>query len=872
MSFLKYLKKLFYALLIFGTLVAIGGGVAAYLFYDSEIEPLVPDVSTVKTIGLKLPMKIYTQDGKLINEVGTTRRYLLTYDQIPQSLRDALVVTEDSRFYEHSGVDFLGLVRAAIEWIRTGEKKQGASTLTMQLARNYYLSRKKTVTRKLVEIMIALKLEQMLSKDDILLLYMNKVFLGYRSYGFETAAQTYYGKKMAELTVAESAMLAGLPKAPSTFNPIINPSRAKVRRDYILQRMLSEGKISQAVYQEALATPVHAKRHGADIELEAGYVSEMARVEAREILGEDAFTGGYKVITTIDSKKQQAANEAVQNGLLAYNLRQPYPGAAKYFNLPEGQEWGEASFEDAIEAVEAIEGLHRAVVVESGNSAVKFMLEASDQQQQRHIELDQQQLKLFKTYDPQRPIIETPLYPDESTTSVEVMVEFTTVSIFIGQESTQIVTINDEGAVEVISTLVNVYEDIQRPVDFEAIKVELPTILPVGAVAYLQYDKKWLLNTAPIAQGALISLNPFDGSIQALVGGYSYQNYKFNRAIQATRQPGSNFKPFIYAAALSKGYTAASIINDAPLSFEDYATGNLWQPSNYSGRYFGPTRLREGLVKSRNLVSVRLMHQVGINYSLNYLTRFGFSARKYKLNKNLSVALGSVPTSALNIARGYAVFANGGYLITPHVISKILDSDGKVVYQNKLPVVCDFCAENTQGVAQKTLDSDVNYIMSNILKDVVQSGTGRRARTLNRKDLGGKTGTTNNQFDAWFSGFSQGTLTTVWVGKDSPATLGKRETGSRLALPIWIDYMKIAIADEIPKPVEPPENIVTVKINKKTGRVSDLLANDNNVMFEIFRRQYVPESEQTGTQPSGESTTQDNSEGNSESALREKLF
>ena len=861
--FFKYFR-LFMQISIAGAVLVLG---SAAWYYYAEIKPSLPDVASIKKIDLSVPLRIYTADGKLMSEVGATRRYLLSYEEIPQHLKDALLVAEDKRFFEHFGVDLRGLTRAVVALVRTGKKSQGASTLTMQLARNYFLSREKSYLRKVREIAIALRLEQLLTKEEILTLYMNKIFLGYRSYGFETAAQTYYGKSAKELTIAEAAMLAGLPKAPSAYNPIINPSRAKQRRNHILKLLLNEGRIDKREHDKALTTSVHASLHGADIEVDAGHAAEMARIKAREILGEDAYIGGYKLFTTISSTRQSAAATVVQKQLLNYNRRQPYPGPAKIFSFGNTGDWDEQLLKQAIQTVKRVEHLKRAVIVDNSENGVALAIEGN---QIAMLRLPKESVDWALSADLSTyPAVES-LVEGEALPGVVDEPQYTTVTVVLGQASTLIAVVSTDGThVELVSTLVNVVEYQRQLIEKESNEVSIEHVLPIGSVIYLEQNEgQYRLNTAPIAQAALVSMRVQNGKIDALIGGYSFRDYKYNRAVQANRQPGSIFKPFVYTAALARGYSAAHVINDAPVTFENSVTGSLWQPSNYSGRHYGPTRLREGLIKSRNVVSVRLMNQVGVRYTIDFLEKFGYKNSTFREHNDLSIALGSVPMSPLDITLGYAVFANGGYQIEPYLVARIEDSEGNSVYEYKGLEVCTLCAEGTQGVAKRVLDEDVMYIMRDIMHDVIQVGTGRKARSLRRKDLAGKTGTTNNQVDAWFAGFNSQTIATVWVGKDLPAPLGNKETGSRVALPIWIDYMRSALQDEAEILPAKPSNIVSAQINKKNGLLAGQGIRSKDVTFEIFRSTNLPQQEVRQLEPAID-VPQSEEEAQS---LRRKLF
>lgn len=652
----------------------ISGLILAGCLYFYMIIQL-PNVATLKDVHLQMPLKIYTSDGKLIGEYGEMRRTPVTFDQVPKLLVKAIIATEDRRFYDHPGVDFIGLVRASKELILTGQKSQGASTITMQVARNFFLTRKKTFTRKFNEILLALKLNSTFSKQQILELYLNKIYLGERAYGVASAAQVYYGKNLNQLTLSEMAMIAGLPQAPSRNNPITNPEAAKIRRDIVLKNMLDEGYITKEQYQEAVNTPIHASYHGPKIAVSAPYVGEMVRNEIVNRYGDQAYTEGFDVYTTIDSKLQIAANQALHNGLLAYSKRH---GGRK------------------------------------------------------------------------------------------------------------------------------------------------------------------------IPEGALISLNPNNGAILALVGGFENDENGYNRAVQANRQPGSNFKPFIYAAALDKGYTLATVINDAPVVVDDTGSGQLWRPHNDEMKFFGPTRLRVALAESRNLVSVRLLQLIGVPYAIDYASRFGFDPKS--LPNGLSLALGSADVTPMQIVTGYAVFANGGYKINPYFIEQILNSDGKAIFQAKPTVVCTTCSDNTSPtgnpVAPRVIPEDVAYLMTSAMQSVVEHGTGHEASSLGRQDIAGKTGTSNSQNDAWFSGFNSNIVTTVWVGYDQPRSL--YEFGAQAALPIWLQYMKIALAGQPEAIIKPPADIITVRIDPTTGLLAK--PDQENAMFEVFRKQDAPTAESSAQQ------------------------
>lgn len=756
---MTFFLKLFLGLSLLGI---FGGGLTAFGIYQWVLKPELPDVKTLKNVQYQVPLQIYSTDGQLISEIGTKKRLPVEYEQIPPTMIQAIISSEDDGFFEHDGVDFNGIFRAVYTLATTGQKAQGGSTITMQVARNFFLTREKTYLRKINEIILSYQIENALSKEEIITLYLNKIFLGYRSYGVAAAAQTYYGKSLSELDLNEFAMIAGLPKAPSAYNPIINPERAEIRRNYVLRRMHELGFISQDDFIRAKAVPVHAKFHGVEIELDAGYVAEMVRQKAQDILGEEATTGGYRIYTTVQSHLQETANIAMQKGLMDYVRRHDYQGA-----LAHKPEW----------------------------------LNVSSQELRKH-------LKEFKAYG----ILHAGIVSDVLEQGVIIR---TPDRIFsIAWKDMKWARMKDGK---------RWLPKPKKPSDI----LKKGDIIYAEPVDPYQLDGDWMLADKPEAQGALVSLNPHDGSILALNGGFDYQHSKFNRAVQGLRQPGSNFKPFIYSAALEKGYTAASLINDAPLVFKDKALEDFWKPENYSGKFFGPTRIRYALTKSRNLVSIRLLRNIGIRFALNHAQQFGFNPARFEGSRNLSLSLGSAPMSPLEVAQGYSVFANGGLKIEPHIIDRIEDINGKVVYQYFPPSPLD-----------RAISEQNAFIMTSIMKDVITEGTGRKALALNRGDIAGKTGTTNDQKDAWFSGFSPDVVTTVWVGFDQPKTMGRFETGGRAALPIWIDFMEQALISHPEKPETIPEGIVRIKINPKTGDAA--YENDTQTIYEVFRTEHAP--------------------------------
>ncbi|MEC9315243.1 MAG: penicillin-binding protein 1A, partial [Pseudomonadota bacterium] len=721
---------------------------------------------------------------------GEKRRIPFEYQEIPPQMIDAFLAAEDDRFYQHPGVDYQGIIRAVYSLLMTGEKTQGGSTITMQVARNFFLTSEKTYLRKLNEIILALEMEQVLTKEEILALYLNKIYLGNRAYGVGAAANVYYGRPLSELTLPEMAMIAGLPKAPSRYNPIANPERAMIRRNYVLRRMWEVGYISEQDYLEASQAPVSATYHGREIEVYAPYVAEMVRTRLIDEFGEDIYTSGFNVYTTIRGEHQQAANRALQTALLEYDRRHGYRGPIAEIELDE-------------------------------NVSEDLLTE-----------------KLF-SYDsigPLKPAIVTEI-SDESATIFIKKLGYATLTLGSMKWAQKKLSTNSRGAVP------KKVSDVMQP--GHIIRVEN------------RDSENWQLAQLPEAEGALVALAPHDGAITALNGGFDYFNNKFNRVTQSRRQPGSGFKPFIYSAALEKGYTAASIINDAPVVFDDPGLENVWRPENYSGKFFGPTRLREALIHSRNLVSIRLLRDIGADYAVEYAKRFGFDDTM--LHKNLSLALGSGNAAPWDMATAYAALANGGFKIEPYLIQRVENANGEVVFQASPKTVCETCqlADSNTGddsfsAAERVMTAQNNYIMNTLLRDVVRYGTGRKAMSLGRNDLAGKTGTTNDQLDAWFNGFHPELVAVSWVGFDRPRSLGRYETGGRAALPMWIDFMEVALQGLPESPLEQPIDMVTVRIDPETGLLAQ--PGDSDAIYETFREDYVPQkvAPSTGTGYAGD--------------------
>jgi penicillin-binding protein 1A len=805
---MKWLARLIKTIVFLGLAGALSAAIAVGVAYY-YLAPDLPDIDNLRDVRLQVPLKVVSHEGELIAEFGEQRRTPLGYEAIPERMVQAFLAAEDDAFFEHPGVDYRGLLRAGLQLALTGEKKQGGSTITMQVARNFYLTRQKTYTRKLSEIFLAFRIEEDLSKAEILELYLNKIYLGHRAYGVGAAAQVYYGKTVDELELAQIAMIAGLPKAPSRLNPLANPTRAIERRNYVLGRMRELGHISEQEYQDASNEPVSASRYAPDIAVEAPYVAEMVRAEMAERFGtEEAYTGGYLVTTTVRGKEQAAANRGVRNALDAYTRRHGYRGP-------------EARFDPVPAETTALD------------------------------ELLADRAKVGELY----PAIVTAV-ADKSFTA------------YLGDNSTAEVTWeNMEWARPYVSA------DRRGAAPKQAADiVQAGDLIRLQRIDGEQQEQTaWRLAQVPQAAAALVALTPDDGAIRALVGGYDFYHTKFNRVTQALRQPGSGFKAFIYSAALEHGYTPASLINDAPVVFEDPSLEGAWRPENYSGKFFGPTRLRYALTKSRNLVSIRLLRSMGIESALQHIARFGFDPAT--LPNNLSLALGSANLTPLQMASGYAVLANGGYRVEPYFIERIEIEGGDTIFEANPATVCRECEElldatsltktstedasaearpetaseidNEPRIAPRVIDERNRYLMYSMLQDVVQSGTATKAKALGRRDIAGKTGTTNDQRDAWFNGFNEHIVANAWVGFDDNGKLGRGEVGGRAALPAWMDYMRVAL-DGLPdrEPVMPDE-IVTVRIDPRTG--TRATSSTEGAVFEVFRSENEPEQTLVGS-------------------------
>ncbi len=755
--FNKALKWTFFFIVIITLCTAIAAGV-----FIQKLQKDLPDIKQLHNVEYQTPLSIYTQDGLLLAQFGEKKRSPISIDKVSQQLINAFISAEDSNFYSHPGVDFKGLLRAALQLLITGKKKQGGSTITMQVTRNFLLSREKTYIRKIKEIILAIQIEQEYSKDKILELYLNKIYLGHRSYGVAAAASTYYGKKLSELNLSQRAMIAGLPKAPSAFNPVTNPHRALQRRDYVLRRMHKLKHITQSDFNQAIKQPISAALHANQLESPAPYIAEMVRQEMTRQYGDKAYTLGLNVYTTLHSDLQLSATQALKSALYHYDQRHGY---RSYPHKNKAQ----FTHSDYI----SVGDLQSAQVIEIKQDSAIAKLENHNL-----IELPFNNIKWARTFKTRN---------------------------YLGPKLTSI-------------------SDILKPND-------LITVRQLK-------DKTWALSQIPEAEAAFVALNSNNGAILALSGGFDFFHNKYNRVTQSKRQPGSGFKPIIYTTALENGFTAASVINDAPVVVDDPTQESEWRPENYSKKFFGMTPLRTALRKSRNLISIRLLRELGIKKVTNTALRFGFT--KDQLPNSLSLALGSGQATPLQMATVYSVFANGGFLIKPYFIERIEDPKGNVLFQATPDIACNLCDEsqkNKKGYAPRIISPQINFLMNTLLRDVVQRGTATRAKVLGRTDLAGKTGTTNDQRDAWFNGFSSGIAASAWLGFDTAKSLGRYETGGKAALPIWIDFMRTALQDIPEKALDIPKGISKAYIDPENG----LLAQPGSKgRWEYFRRNHIP--------------------------------
>ncbi|PKF70260.1 penicillin-binding protein 1A [Pseudomonas fluvialis] len=746
----------------------------AYLY----LSPSLPSVESLRSIQLQIPLRVYSHDQKLIAEFGEMRRAPIAFADIPEDFIAALLSAEDDNFSQHHGVDFSSLLRAATQLLKTGQIQSGGSTITMQVAKNFFLTSERSFSRKITEILLALQIERELSKEEILELYVNKIYLGHRAYGIEAAAQVYYGKPIGELSLAQMAMIAGLPKAPSAFNPLVNPTRSKERRDWILGRMYRLGKIDQARYLAAIEEPIAASYHVPKPELSAPYIAEMARAEMVGRYGSEAYTEGFRVYVTVPSNLQESANRALHEGLRSYDQRHGYRGPeARLAELPREQ------WPARLAQQRSLGGLEPALVTQVEQSGILVMLRNGEEQAVAWTSM--QWARPFLNSNSMGPVPRKPA-------------------------------------------------DIVQPGDIIRVK--------------RLDDDRLVFAQLPAAQSALVTLDPANGAIRALVGGFSFEQSNYNRATQAKRQPGSSFKPFVYSAALDNGYTAASLVNDAPIVFQEAGMAEAWRPKNDNNTFLGPIRLREALYRSRNLVSIRLLQDLGINKTLSYIERFGF--RREDLPGNLSLALGTANLTPMEIATGWAAFANGGYKIEPYLIERIDSRDGQQLFVANprsvpgltplLPSSGVPSSESVPPSAEQIIDPRTSYILTSMLQDVITRGTGRRALALQRADLAGKTGTTNESKDSWFSGYNADLVTTVWSGFDQPASLGRNEYGGTVALPIWMSFMGEALKDRPQRLLPQPPGVVTLRVDPFSGRAAT--PGNPNAYFEVFKSEDTPPS------------------------------
>ncbi|WP_373187178.1 penicillin-binding protein 1A [Halopseudomonas sp.] len=776
---MRFLKFLFWSIIAFiSAPILVLSGVALYL------SPDLPDVDSLRDLQLQTPLRIYSTDNKLIAEFGEMRRIPIRYEQVPTDFINALLAAEDDNFLNHRGVDPMGLLRAATELAQTGQIQTGGSTITMQVAKNYFLTSERVFSRKFNEILLALQIERSLDKREIFELYVNKIYLGNRAYGIEAAAQIYFGESIDQLDLADLAMIASLPKAPSRYNPVSNPERTLIRRNWILGRMLSLGNIDQQAYDEAVAKPINPKKHEAKPELQAPYVAEMARLEMVERFGDEAYTSGYHVYTTVDSAQQESANRALREGLMEYDQRHGYRGPEASHPDSTPAEW-----KSLLKPYGEMGGLVPAIVTAVTADKALIQMRGGGLG-----EIPWEGMRWARKH-----LNTNSLGPNPSSPS-------------------DILSVGD--------------------------------IIRVSPLEDINYR----LSQIPHAQSALVVLSPEDGSIQALVGGFAFEQSKYNRVTQARRQPGSSFKPFLYSAALDHGYTPASLVNDAPLVVNAGHMEEAWRPRNSGGDFLGPIRLREALYRSRNLVSIRLLQDIGVDRALTYIERFGFS--RSELPRNLSAALGTPELTPLQIAQGYTTIANGGYAVKPYLIERIEDHQSRIIDFARpaaTPGAIEAHVERAKRygamavlpeveipAAEQVIDPRTTYQLTSMLQDVISRGTAVRARALERPDLAGKTGTTNEQKDAWFSGYNADLVATVWVGFDQPATLGRREYGGTAALPIWMKFMAEALEGR-PESTQPmPDGLVNARIDPDTGRTARPGSDD--ALFEVFKEEDAPPS------------------------------
>jgi len=746
---------------VFG-LALVGALLGAFVF--ALLYPTLPSLETLTDYQPKIPLRILSADGDLLGEFGEERRAIVKIQDVPQIMRQAILAAEDERFYQHGGVDYLSVARAALANLTSGTQ-QGAGTITMQVARNFFLTRERTLTRKVREVLLAYKIEASLSKDEILELYVNQIFLGQRAYGFAAAAQIYFGKPLSQVDVAEAAMLAGLPKAPSAYNPVANPKRAHARELYVLRRMHDLRFITDDQFRQASDETLVVRQNLRDNSAHAEFVAEMARQAVIEAYGDESYTRGLNVYTTVRKADQDAAYAAVRRGVFDYERRHGYRGPESFVSLPTDPGELDNALDRAFQDLNDSDNLYAAIVLDTSASEVKAVRSDGD-----------------------------------------------------------MVSVTGDGLKFAARSLGD--------------KAPAASRIRRGAVIRVIRDDKgaWQISQMPQVESTFVSLRPTDGAILSLVGGFDFDRNKFNHVTQALRQPGSAFKPFIYSAALEKGFSPATVVNDAPLYFEAGQTGgDAWEPKNFDGKYEGPMRLRTALMKSKNLVTVRVMQAITPKYAQDYISRFGFDPKLHP--PYLPMALGAGAATPMQMVAAYAVFANGGYHVTPYLIDRVVDSRGNVLSKAE-PALAGTTAE-------RVIDPRNAFIMTTMLRDVVRAGTGARAMQLGRQDLAGKTGTTNESVDAWFCGFNASEVAVAWIGFDQPRSLGNQETGAVAALPIWMAYMAKSLKGVPEAPLRTPDGVLVARINAETG----LRENDGGGVAEYFYAEFPPRAREDALAP-----------------------
>lgn len=795
-------KKSFFGIIFWLLLAGFSVTLVTFAGLYLYLSPKLPSVDSLKEVKLQTPLRVYSSDGKLIGEFGEQRRTPLTYSQIPELYIKALLSAEDAEFFEHHGVSLKGMLRAASQILQSGAIQSGGSTITQQLARDFFLSRKQIFSRKINEILLSLEIERKFTKEEILVLFNNKMFFGNRAYGLQAAAQIYYGKDIHQLSVAQYAMIVGVLKAPSAYNPLANLKRAMIRRDWIIGRMYELKHIDQATYEAAIKEPNTASYHGTTLDVQAPYISEMARQEVLDRFGAKAYTEGYKVYTSVDSAMQATAQAAVLKGLLGYDQRHGYRGSE--LHLKPSKEADLTDWQDQLQTIPTLGGQEPAAVVDVKEKSIQVLLGNGD-----YVDLGWEQgLSNLRPY----------------------------------------ITEDSRGGTYKTAT------EFLKPGDVVRITKD--------------NDDQWRFSQVPAIQAALVSLDSSDGAIRSLVGGLDFNQSHYNRAIQGSRQPGSSFKPLIYMAALENGFTPASIINDAPIVIENTSTGIAWRPENDDGKFTGPMRMRQALYRSRNLVSIRLLRSIGMQTALDSLVRFGFNPKEFP--RDLTLALGTHALTPMQMATAYASFANGGFKVDPYLVTRVVDDKDAIVYEARPKRVCKECEFNQLSYADdgssipatpsldnslrapRIIDARIAYLIDSMLRDVVDKGTGRLAKQLGRKDIAGKTGTTNGPRDSWFSGYNPNIVTSVWVGFDQNTLLGRKEFGSSAALPIWIDFMRTAlegVPDQLPRQ---PEGIATVRINPDTGKPAS--PGDPDAIFEVFLGEDTGRTSAAGTETTEQAT------------------